>query len=193
MNSLAKSLTPPLVTLLMKTLRIEMNIRHKIPENAVFIFWHGKMLGGWWALRSYKPGALVSMSKDGELLSMLLKSWDYTLFRGSSSSGGKAALNELSEFLRRGNSGVITPDGPRGPAEYIKNGALILSFENRIPIVPVKIEYLSKKILEKSWDKFEVPLPFSRCEITFGMPVQYSVLLEGTELDDFKRTLAEEM
>ncbi len=193
MKRLAEYLAPRLVTLLMKSLKIKMIYKHEIPENAVYIFWHGKMLGGWWALRKLNPGALVSMSKDGELLSILLTSWGYNLFRGSSSAGGKAALKELSAFISKSHSGVITPDGPRGPAGYLKNGALLLSLENNIPIVPMKIEYMSRKILERSWDHFEVPLPFSNCRITFGSPVYYSAKLDGDELDNFKQALAEEM
>lgn len=193
MKRLAEYLAPRLVTLLMKSLKIKLIYKHKIPANAVYIFWHGKMLGGWWALRKLNPGALVSMSKDGELLSRLLTGWGYKLFRGSSSVGGKAALKELSSFISKGNSGVVTPDGPRGPAGYLKNGALLLSLENNIPIIPMKIEYLSRKILEKSWDHFEVPLPFSNCTITFGSPVHYSAKLDGDDLDNFKRILAEDM
>lgn len=193
MKGLAEYLAPRLVTLLMKSLKIKMIYKHEIPSNAVYIFWHGKMLGGWWVLRKLNPGALVSLSKDGELLSKLLTGWGYNLFRGSSSAGGKAALKELSAFISKGNSGVITPDGPRGPAGYLKNGALLLSLENSVPIVPMKIEYLSRKILEKSWDRFEVPLPFSNCTITFGSPVRYSIKLEGEDLDNFKHALADEM
>ncbi len=193
MKGLSEFLAPRLVTLLMKTLKIKMIYKHEIPSNAVYIFWHGKMLGGWWVLRKLNPGALVSLSKDGELLSKLLTGWGYNLFRGSSSTGGKAALKELSTFISKGNSGVITPDGPRGPAGYLKNGALLLSLENNVPIVPMKIEYLSVKILEKSWDRFEVPLPFSDCTVTFGLPVYYSAKLDGDDLDNFKHTLAEEM
>jgi hypothetical protein len=191
-NQLMK-LAPPLVTLLMKTLRIEISKKYELPPRAVYVFWHGKMLAGWWILRDLKPAALVSMSKDGELLSKLLKRWGYNLFRGSSSAGGKAALTELSGFLKNGNSAVITPDGPRGPAKHIKNGALILSFNNKIPIIPLRIEYCSGKVFEKSWDNFEVPYPFSTCKLTFGEPRYYSRMLDDIELDDFKAAIAGEM
>ncbi len=193
MNPTAGKLAPPLVDLLMKSIRVKSVSEPEISGNAIYIFWHGKMLGGWWALRKLKPGALVSMSKDGELLSTLLSRWTYQLFRGSSSAGGKEALNRLSDFVSKGNSAVITPDGPRGPARYVKNGALLLAYKNGIPIVPVRVEYSSKKILEKSWDKFEVPYPFAECSITFGKPRHYTRMLKGVELDEFKNSLSDEM
>ncbi len=193
MNQTAGKLAPALVDLLMRSIRVRANAELDTSQNAIYIFWHGKMLGGWFALRKLKPGALVSMSKDGELLSQLLYGWNYNLFRGSSSAGGKEALNDLSVFVSKGNSAVITPDGPRGPARYVKNGALLLSYKNGIPIVPVKVEYSSKKTLEKSWDKFEIPYPLAECSITFGKPRHYTKMLTGTELDEYKKSLADEM
>lgn len=188
-----KKSAPLLVTFLMKTLRFKKSGLTVIPRTAVYVFWHGKMLGGWWALKHFGPAALVSQSKDGEILAELLEKWGYNLFRGSSSSGGKAALAGISEYVKNGGTAVITPDGPRGPAKYFKNGALILSHDNSVPVIPVCVEYSSSKILERSWDRFEVPYPFAVCRIKFGDPVYYSEMLYGDDLDEFKHRLSAEM
>ena len=193
LNELFSDIAPALVSLLMKTVRFRKVSAQKLPDKAVFIFWHGKMLGGWFALRKLRPGALVSLSKDGEILSSLLSKWGYRLFRGSSSSGGKEALNELIDSFPELNYAAITPDGPRGPARFIKNGALIVSMKCGAPIIPVSIEYSSGITLKKSWDFFEVPMPFSRCVVTFGKPHSYTDRLDGTLLDEFKEQLIREM
>ncbi|MBX7043580.1 MAG: lysophospholipid acyltransferase family protein [Ignavibacteria bacterium] len=193
LNETFSGIAPALVSLLMKTVRIRKVSEQKLPEQAVFIFWHGKMLGGWFALRKLNPGALVSLSKDGEILSALLSKWGYRLFRGSSSSGGKEALNELIDNFADLKYAAITPDGPRGPARYIKNGALIVSMKCGVPIIPVSVEYSSGFTLKKSWDRFEVPLPFTRCVVRFGKPFAYTTLLEGALLDGFKEQLSREM
>ncbi len=151
------------------------------------------MLIGWWLFKNKKYAALVSKSKDGELLSGVLKKWNYMLVRGSSSKGGKEALAILNDAVRENNSAVITPDGPRGPAGEIKNGVFIISNECGIPIIPVKVIYHKKKILTKSWDNFEIPLPFSRCDVYFGNEYRYEKYLDDDELNSLKKKISNEM
>lgn len=151
------------------------------------------MIAGWSLFRNKKSFALVSQSKDGEILTALLKKWNYKVSRGSSSKGGKEALKDLIEAGNNGCSIVITPDGPRGPAGQIKNGALIVSNESNIPVIPVRIIYSSKKILMKSWDKFQIPYPFSKCEVIFGNEYYYPEYLDEVKLTEFKNKLASEL
>lgn len=184
---------PNAINTYLKTIQFRI---HNMPDSSkkyIFIFWHSKMLTGWHLFKGRGYSALVSQSEDGEILSNILVKWKYQITRGSSSKGGKEALRELKDFLNNGNSVVMTPDGPRGPAKEIKNGALILSYETSIPILPVKIIYNKKKILERSWDKFEIPLPFSGCEVYFGNEFHYNKYLNEDELKKFKRRLSEEM
>lgn len=186
-------LLPLLIKILVSTLRIKIGNANALSKKAVFIFWHSQMLAGWSLFKNNKTYALVSQSKDGEILSTLLEKWNYQVSRGSSSKGGKEALKDLTEAAKDGYSIVITPDGPRGPAMKIKNGALIISHETGIPIIPVKVNYSSKKILSKSWDKFEIPYPFSKCEVTFGNEYFYTEYLEKEKLTEFKNKLASEL
>lgn len=187
-----KYILPFIIDLYLKTLRIEIN--NNPPENsrAVYIFWHSKMLVGWWLFRKRKSAAIVSQSKDGEILTGILENWDYKVIRGSSSKGSKEALNKLIS-LAGTYSIVITPDGPRGPLYEIKNGALIISNQCNIPIIPVKLTFSRKIVLSKSWDKFEIPYPFSKCEVKFGNEHYYKNYLEEQELAEFKKTLIKEM
>lgn len=151
------------------------------------------MLIGWWIFRNKKFGSLVSQSKDGEILSSILNNWKYIVVRGSSSKAGKEALNKVINLAETGNSVVLTPDGPRGPAGFIKHGALIISYECQIPIIPMKIYNYNKKIIFKSWDKFEIPLPFSKCQVHFGEKHFYKQFLYDNELNDFKQSITNEM
>ena len=143
--------------------------------------------------KNKNPAALVSQSKDGAILSKLLNMWKYEVVRGSSSKGGKEAVDKLIELVKSGRNAIITPDGPRGPAGQIKNGPLIISNKSNVPIIPVRIFYENKKILEKSWDKFEIPFPFSKCIITFGNKYNYSEFLYDDVLEDFKSKLSAEL
>lgn len=182
-----------MINLYTKTLRIKI---HNVPDfnsNFVFIFWHSQMLVGWWLFKDKNFVALVSRSKDGEILSSILKKWNYKIVRGSSSKGGKEALEEAVLLVKKNNTIVLTPDGPRGPSNILKNGALIISNLCRVPIVPVKINYSNKLSLKKSWDKFQVPIPFTMCNVYFGNKYSYEKYLVEPELEVFKRQLAEEM
>jgi len=143
-----------------------------VPMNAVIMFWHGTMLSGWYAVRGQdgratrRPIALVSQSKDGNLLASVLTYWGYKLTRGSSKKSGMDALNKAMETIRSNEADmlVITPDGPRGPRHIFKRGAFLAARELSLPLYMLEIECHSKRIL-KSWDQFEVPMPFSRVSI----------------------------
>lgn len=179
-------------TIVLNTLRISYIGENYRNHKAIFIFWHGKMFCGWWLFKDSKPGAMISKSKDGELLAGLLHSWGYKIYRGSSSSEGKLALEKIVNDISEISKVVITPDGPRGPAKEIKNGVLSLALKSGLPIIPVRINYHFRKKL-KSWDSFEIPFPFSKCDVTFGEPVFYNEFITETELELFKKSLADKM
>lgn len=111
--------------------------------------------------------ALVSASKDGALLADIFQRFGVEPVRGSSSRRGAQALLELSTWAERGYDLAITPDGPRGPKYHVAGGAMALAQFTGLPIVPSSY-YLSWKIRLRSWDAFQIPLPFSRCDITVG-------------------------
>lgn len=158
-------LLPIAVTLLARSLRISWN-GEQIPKRAVIMFWHGKMLPGWFSVCKRRPIALVSASKDGNLLASVLLSWGYRLSRGSTKKGGMEALRAAIKAAQAGEADtlVITPDGPKGPRHQFKRGAFIAATELSLPLFMLEITCHSKKVL-KSWDKFEVPLPFSKVSI----------------------------
>jgi lysophospholipid acyltransferase (LPLAT)-like uncharacterized protein len=157
-----KRLLPIAVTMLARTLRFSRS-GDPVPSRAVVMFWHGRMLPGWYAMRRTHPIALVSQSKDGNLLASVLAFWGYKLARGSSKKSGMEALNKAMGAIRSNEADtlVITPDGPRGPRHVYKRGAFLAARELSLPLYMLEIECPSKQIL-KSWDRFEVPLPFSR-------------------------------
>ncbi len=150
------------------------------------------MLAGWKVFKGKLFTALVSKSNDGEILTNLLRKFSYKIIRGSSSKDGKKAIEEILNDKDL-TSVVLTPDGPRGPSNVIKNGALILSNKLNIPIIPVKIRYNKFFVLRKSWDKFKIPYPFSKCEVTFGNEYFYPEYLELSELEKYKHLISSEI
>lgn len=164
-------------------------------ENYVVAFWHGSMLVGWFLHRPVngkKVSALVSQSKDGEYLSTVLERWGYTMIRGSSHIGGKEAMQLMTEEIEHGSSLVITPDGPRGPRHEMKMGAVRAAQKTNVPLVLVGIAAKKKRNL-KSWDTFEVPMPFTEVAISYSEPIMVPKELDGASLDQFKIAMQEKL
>jgi len=171
---------------LCKTLRVSYKNKkviddlRKKKQNYVLAFWHGTMLLPWFLHRDDGFAALTSKSKDGDLLARQLKHWKYKVVRGSSSKGGDVALGIMVDHAKNGFSIAITPDGPRGPEHEFKAGAVITAKKSGVPVVLMGIGIKSKKKL-KSWDKFQVPNPFSSVKVIYSEPVYVDVKLSYDE------------
>ncbi len=143
----------------------------KIPM--VFALWHDELFPLMHVKRSLEIVTVVSQSRDGEYLAGVLTRLGLYTARGSSSRGGVNALLQSAKMMRKyGLAACITVDGPRGPRHQAKEGAIFLAQHISAYIVPVRIHMSRAKVLTKSWDKFQIPLPFSKIQITYGLPYQ---------------------
>lgn len=164
------------IRLLLITLRVKVINGDKISglmmekRSYISAFWHGSMMIGWFLNKGGNASALVSQSKDGDVLAATLKKWNYNVVRGSSSTGGSDALTAMVFLIRDGYSLAITPDGPRGPVYKMKPGAVVAAKKSAVPLFLVGIGIKNKFIL-KSWDHFEVPIPFSKVTVIYSNPI----------------------
>jgi len=148
-------------------------------EPVIFCLWHNRLALSLILFRRYvqarqpqrKLAALVSASRDGGMLARVLELFDVEPVRGSSSRRGPQALRELVSAGGRGRDLAITPDGPRGPCYVVQEGIVSLAQLTGMAIVPASF-HLSWKWRLKSWDRFQVPLPFARCTVRLGPPVR---------------------
>lgn len=172
-----------LYRLLCRTLRLEPhNIEPVLRawdqgRQVVFACWHNELFCLPWlnTARWYKNYArwvaIVSASKDGEVLAAILNRLGIAASRGSSSREGVRALMGAVRIMKReGRQGVVTVDGPRGPRHEVKDGVLLLAQKTGALLVPVRSFPEHKWIFAKAWDKFELPKPFSRCRLVIGEP-----------------------
>lgn len=144
-------------------------------KQAIYCVWHNRLA---LSVKIYfkfglqhhtAPGlaGLVSASKDGALLSAIFQRFGVQPVRGSSSRRGAQALVEMTTWAERGYDLSITPDGPRGPRYVLAEGVIALAQVTGLPLVTASY-HLTRKINLKSWDKFQIPLPFTRCDINVG-------------------------
>jgi len=154
----------------------------------IFCIWHNRLALTLSAYHRYVRrrhssagiAAMVSASKDGALLVAILNLFKVQPVRGSSSRRGRQALLELKTWAERGYDLAITPDGPRGPCYSVQDGILSLAQVTGMAVLPVSF-VIDWKIRPKTWDRFQIPLPFSRCEVIFGKPM--TVPREATDAE----------
>ncbi|MDP8268069.1 MAG: DUF374 domain-containing protein [Candidatus Tenebribacter davisii] len=138
-------------------------------EKVIYTFWHRNMIPLMYLHRGENIVILASSSKDGELIAGPAKLFGYKIARGSSGRKGSSGTRELIRYATENSIG-ITPDGPKGPPEKIKDGVTFLSYFTKLPIVPIAVDIKSETVL-KSWDKFRIPHFFSKINVTYGTPV----------------------
>lgn len=169
------------------------NVHGRLPTGpSIVAFWHGEMLPVWFTFRALRPVALVSSSKDGTLLSRLLHDWGYSVVLGSSSKGGKEALEQLTSEAST-KVVLITPDGPRGPLHQAKPGAVVAAHRAQVPLILVRIQAKRKRTLARSWDRFQIPLPFSTIDLYVDSPLMISEDATREQLDTAMAQMNERM
>lgn len=140
-------------------------------SNGIFAFWHGRMM----TMSCFSPPKrnmriLISLHRDGLLISKVISHFGQETVSGSTSRGGKEAAAEILRALEQGDNIGITPDGPRGPAYVASRGIISLARLSQKPIIPVTIAYSRARHLN-TWDKFALALPFGKIVFCAGKPI----------------------
>jgi len=147
-------------------------------ERFVYAFWHCGMLAGSWVRRGEGVAVLVSQHRDGELIARIIHRLGYVAARGSSTRGGEQGVREMLAWVGGNRHLAITPDGPRGPAEQVKDGLYYLAARSGRRIVPIGFG-VSPAWRLRSWDRFRVPKPFARICVAHGAPLAVEPAAEG--------------
>jgi lysophospholipid acyltransferase (LPLAT)-like uncharacterized protein len=135
----------------------------------VYTLWHGRMVLCILAHLHEQIVTMASRSKDGEVIARWLVRNGYIPVRGSTRKGGRAALQEMIDLVRAGHRAALTVDGPKGPPRRTQAGVLKLARETGAWILPFT-GAASRPWFLKSWDRYLVPKPFSRCVVGYGEP-----------------------
>jgi lysophospholipid acyltransferase (LPLAT)-like uncharacterized protein len=160
------------------------------------VYWHQHIVFGVRALvllepDGLKPGFLISPSVDGTAPAMLVRKLGGHVIRGSSTHTGARALRDFYEtIVKQHVSPALTPDGPRGPVHEFKPGAVLLAQLTGRPILPIAVS-ASRTLRFSTWDRFELPLPFSRVAISIGEPVRVARGLDPAAQAELQRSLAQ--
>ena len=149
----------------------------------VFAIYHDELFPLCYLHRNEKIVAVVSASRDGEILARVLSSFGFNLARGSSSRQGlKAMLEALRQMQEKGRDAVLTVDGPRGPRHEVKPGIIYLASRIQGFIVPVRVRMSTRHVFVRSWDRFKLPWIWSRCEVIYGRPYKIPSRIKSLEI-----------
>jgi hypothetical protein len=156
----------------------------------IYILWHNRFLTVPAAWRKICYGhrqsvTLTSASRDGDMVARAMAVFGLGAIRGSSSRRGVAALVGLKRALQDGIDVCLTPDGPRGPRYQIQPGVIKLAQASGAPLVPVHVRFASAWRL-KTWDRFVIPKPFSRVEVTFAEAISLPREMDAAAFDNVR-------
>ena len=160
----------------------------------IYIFWHRHILFVIHQFKNTGARPLISLSSDGELVAAVAEEFGMKPIRGSSSKGGARAFLNMVRSVQKENAQVlITADGPKGPARLIKDGTVQLALKTRAYVIPISWSGSRVKILEKSWDRFLIPLPFGRIHFAYGQPLQITGTGDAIDLQQNADMLADKL
>ncbi len=184
-----------------RTLRYEIDDRagivdRPVIENYIGALWHNRLLIFPLVLRRFFPqrhgAALISASRDGDLLADGVQRFGYDVIRGSSSRLGASAILQLTQVLASGRDVVITPDGPRGPAYELGPGIIFLAQKSGAAVLPMNLEYSHCWRLG-SWDRFIVPRPFAKVRVLINRPHRVRPTLTPEEFESERLAVEDAM
>ncbi len=149
--------------------------------NVIYAFWHGRMLALCFSHRRKKIHIMVSEHRDGEMIARTVGRLGFVPVRGSTTRGGLRALFQMADRAGAGYDVGISPDGPRGPRFQVQQGVITLAQRTGMPIVPLTNSASFRRTLS-SWDRYIIPLPFSRVVIMLGEPIFVPRRLSGEKI-----------
>ena len=194
---LAAFAVPPLIRGLVGSCRATLRNAHLLAqakggEPFIGVVWHEHLIFLANVFRGTGFTILVSRSRDGEIGARIAQRLGLRTVRGSSSRGGEEALGEIVDLARGGTSIGFIADGPRGPRREMKLGAVIAAKLSGRPIVPVTCA-MRRAVRLNSWDRMQIPLPFTRIVGNAGDPIHVPADASRTDCERIRREIEAEM
>jgi lysophospholipid acyltransferase (LPLAT)-like uncharacterized protein len=184
----------PLIALLGSTLRWRVEgLEHydailRSGRQPVMGFWHGRILTATYYFRRRGIVVITSENFDGEWIARIIERFGYGTARGSTTRGARKATLQLIRALRSGRPAGFTLDGPKGPARVAQPGAVWLAGATGNPLLPFHLE-ASNHWTVRSWDRTQIPKPFSTVALVVGAPMDVPAGLGEDGLEDARQSL----
>jgi lysophospholipid acyltransferase (LPLAT)-like uncharacterized protein len=136
----------------------------------IYTFWHDCIFLATYFWRRRGIVVMTSQSFDGEYIARFIQRFGYGAARGSSTRGSVGAVVEMARLMKQGRPTAFTIDGPKGPRHVAKPGAVLLAKKTGQPVLPFTVTAARRWRLG-SWDRFQVPKPFTRARVEIAAPI----------------------
>jgi lysophospholipid acyltransferase (LPLAT)-like uncharacterized protein len=182
------------VALIFRTLRVDVHgldafqERLKKKSPLIIALWHSQLFLLGPILDTYAKGSLfsvlISKSRDGNIPSFFAKTYPQADVIRVGHKTRHVALLDALQAIEHGKILVVTPDGPKGPMHVVKPGVIFSAQKAQADVIALSW-HVSKSYRCNSWDKFCIPLPFSKLNISFSPAYSLTHVSE----DDAKKML----
>jgi lysophospholipid acyltransferase (LPLAT)-like uncharacterized protein len=159
---------------------------YRAGKTPIMVFWHGRIFMASYYFRNRGIAVLTSLHRDGDYIAGVIRRLGYTAARGSSSRGSISVTREALEAARNGKDIGFAIDGPRGPRYVAKRGPTYIAWKSGHPVLPFNVT-VEKKWELKSWDRFQIPKPFSRARVEIGEPIYVDAGVPKERLEEYDR------
>jgi len=140
-------------------------------ERVIAAFWHRCIFPAIWYYRDRGIVVMNTTNFDGQWTRRVIEGVGFATAQGSSTRGGLSGLMEMARRLEAGSDVAFTIDGPRGPRYIAKPGPIMLARRSGQPIILFHIGVENGRTLEKTWDHFQIPSPFTRAVVVVAQPI----------------------
>lgn len=159
--------------LLLKTCKFNVENMERFRQGIMFGFWHEDCYSMELVLdqlsRKYKDiCAIVTANQRGDYIENTLRHNGGEALRIPDGMEMKTAYKKMLEAAKR--PGLIMAaafDGPSGPYREPKKLLFMLAKEAKKPVVYAHFKYRHVIRLKKRWDKYVIPLPFTKVQAYF--------------------------
>lgn len=163
-------------------------------QSYVFAFLHAHQLAVMLAAQK-GTAAMVSRSRDGQLIVPILRAVGCRVIRGSKRSdgrarGGREAVEALVEHVRQRQPAAIAVDGPRGPRGRVHKGAAYVAQQADAPVLLLVARPRRRLVISRAWDRLQIPWPLTTIDGYFSEPMYCQ---PGERLESFRRRLQAEL
>lgn len=144
----------------------------------ILTFWHGQhFLTPFFCKPHHKAKVMISRSFDADVNAIAAEALGVGTIRGSGThrnnfheKGGVAATRQMLESLSQGCNVAMTADVPK-VSRRAGLGVVSIAKHSGRPIYPCAIATSNRIIMQRSWDKSSLHLPFGRMAMVAEKPV----------------------
>lgn len=162
-------------------------------KKVIFCLFHGDYLLFFPRFGGRNICIFTTQSRRGEVLAEIMRIFGYHPGIIPEKSGNHSPMDWMAGEIQKGYHAGIVVDGPLGPYHKVKPGAVVLAQRTGNVIIGVGVASCWRMALQKRWDRYTIPLPFTRAAMVFGEPIHVPGDADTQAIESFRQQVEEEL